>query len=274
MKYPEPKEKGYFFFCKEEKDKKKKEEKKIKQEKEFSWANGPSEQMKEYLAHIETKKRLFMSLPFIDNIYLCNSITFNALHDNSDIDITCIAQEGRLRTARFYSLLFFSLTGSKRTSNKQRKRFCLSFYLTKDHCNLYSLSLTGIDIYLLYRIMHLVPLYSKKEEEKDLLIKANSHRTQSYFPNHPQKTVIQIGQETYTGQTKTKTILEKIHSWSLWDIIEKTIKYTRHPILSYKRKRLGKKGKEAIRNDTTLKFHDCVRKRVQMLFELSQKTKR
>jgi hypothetical protein len=48
--------------------------------------------MEEYLDEIVKHSKLYQSLPFIETIYLCNSLTFNALHQNSDIDIFIVAQ--------------------------------------------------------------------------------------------------------------------------------------------------------------------------------------
>ena len=51
-----------------------------------------SKYMDEYLAEIKRIKPVLQSIPFVHQIFLCNSITFNALDDNSDIDLFIIAQ--------------------------------------------------------------------------------------------------------------------------------------------------------------------------------------
>ncbi|MDR0650197.1 MAG: hypothetical protein LBG59_02025 [Candidatus Peribacteria bacterium] len=48
--------------------------------------------MDDYIAEIEKYATLYKSLPFVEEIYLCNSITFNALHQDSDIDLFIIAR--------------------------------------------------------------------------------------------------------------------------------------------------------------------------------------
>jgi predicted nucleotidyltransferase len=48
--------------------------------------------MDEYLNEIKRLKITFQSIPFVEEIYLCNSITFNALDENSDIDLFIIAE--------------------------------------------------------------------------------------------------------------------------------------------------------------------------------------
>jgi hypothetical protein len=51
-----------------------------------------SEYMDEYLNEIKRLKSTFQSIPFVEQIYLCNSISFNALDKNSDIDLFIIAE--------------------------------------------------------------------------------------------------------------------------------------------------------------------------------------
>jgi hypothetical protein len=51
-----------------------------------------SKYMDEYLAEIKRIKPVLQSIPFVHQIFLCNSVTFKALDDNSDIDLFIIAQ--------------------------------------------------------------------------------------------------------------------------------------------------------------------------------------
>jgi hypothetical protein len=48
--------------------------------------------MDEYLKEIKRLKPTFQSIPFVEQIFLCNSISFNALDKNSDIDLFIIAE--------------------------------------------------------------------------------------------------------------------------------------------------------------------------------------
>ena len=54
--------------------------------------NKKSEYMDEYLKEINRLKSTFQSIPFVEQIFLCNSISFNALDENSDIDLFIIAK--------------------------------------------------------------------------------------------------------------------------------------------------------------------------------------
>jgi hypothetical protein len=75
----------------------------------WSREQDPSEIMSTYLDHIQSYARLYRSIPFVEQIYLCNSITFNALHEESDIDILIITKPGMLWLARLRSWMMFSI---------------------------------------------------------------------------------------------------------------------------------------------------------------------
>lgn len=47
----------------------------------------------DFLLYINKFQRLYKSIPFIHSIYLCNSITFNALTEDSDIDVFIVTKE-------------------------------------------------------------------------------------------------------------------------------------------------------------------------------------
>jgi len=94
MKYPVPRDAEYFLF-----DEKAKMDQvhiqrlgTFEKSKDFS---RPQENpyMEEYRKFINKYSWLYKSLPFIKSIYLCNSITFNALNEESDIDVFIVAKK-------------------------------------------------------------------------------------------------------------------------------------------------------------------------------------
>jgi len=101
MEYPIPRQWEYFVCT----------DKNIEHEEEIedpSWT-VTQKTTKEYLNYINKWSRLFKSLPFIKTIYLCNSITFNSIHEHSDIDVFIVAKNKALRRARFWSVLIFRI---------------------------------------------------------------------------------------------------------------------------------------------------------------------
>ena len=91
-----------------------------------------SEYMDEYIKEIKRLRSTFQSIPFIEQIFLCNSITFNALDENSDIDLFIITKPWRIRTVKFRSMILFTMKGAKRFWKKIRKKICLSFFITSN----------------------------------------------------------------------------------------------------------------------------------------------
>jgi predicted nucleotidyltransferase len=96
----------------------------------FSWDEPADERMKEYIAQVQKHAWVWRSLPFVSHIYLANSITFNALHEDSDIDLFIITLPGRLRIARLMSRLNFIFLRSLKIWNENSEKI-LSFFLCR-----------------------------------------------------------------------------------------------------------------------------------------------
>lgn len=229
-----------------------------------------NEHIDQFTTKINKFWNLYKSLPFISEIFLCNSITFNSLTEDSDIDIFIITKKNKLRRARFFSELYLTILWQKRFKKNKKQKFCLSFYTREDNTNLYPIMLKNkSDIYLWYRLAHLVPLYQEKQND-NWIYKANP-RFWAMLPNHPQKYCINIWTKIFTWKTFFKKIVEFLFWWLFWKIVEQLIKYIRKPILQYKTKKLWDKWKWIIVNDKMLKFYDDKRYQIASIFTLEQK---
>ena len=102
MKYPVPNNQELFYF-----DKKTNFSENFKND-NFSRLNKDP-LMEEYVSQINKHSKFFKSLPFVSTIYLCNSITFNKLNNNSDIDLLIIAKKKSIWRARLFSLIYFRI---------------------------------------------------------------------------------------------------------------------------------------------------------------------
>jgi len=263
MNYPVPKDSKFFEYWA------KKENINFKKDQNFS-RDKKNKYIDQFTTKINRFWNLYKSLPFISEIFLCNSITFNSLKEDSDIDVFIITKKNKLRRARFFSELYFTILWQKRFKNNKKQKFCLSFYTREDNINLYPIMIKNkSDIYLWYRLAHLIPLYQEKENN-DWLYK-NNLRFNAMFPNHPQKYCINIWTELFTWKSIFKKIIEFLFWWLFWKLIEKLIKYTRKPILRYKTKKLWDKWKWIIVNDKMLKFYDDKRYQIASIFTLEQK---
>ena len=259
MKYPIPKQWEYFVA------QTKKTEIEEQKSDMFSWSHK-SPLLEEYITYISKRQRLFKSLPFIKTIYLCNSMSFNSIHEDSDIDIFIVTARKALRRARFSSAVLFWILGIKRSFHNKKQKFCLSFYVTEDHQNLYNISLPKTDIYLAYRIAHLVPIY--EETIGNAKIYSHNTRITSLLPNIQPRQNIYLDMSCVSWNTKFKKILEFFQKWRFWYMIEFAIKSIWLPIVIYKMKKLESKWEDIIVNNYMLKFYADKRKKIALLYKI------
>ena len=209
MNYPVPKNNELFFqYSDIEPTNANKLLKNIDKDKAEDWfsRDKKSEYMNEYLKEIQRLKSTFQSIPFVQQIFLCNSISFNALDKNSDIDLFIIAEPWRIRTVKFRSMILFTLKWAKRFWRKSRKKICLSFFITSDTQNLYPISLRSLDIYLAYRRAHLVLIYQSEKEVNNSFFESNK-RVKWILPNYQEKQIISLWIKPFTWNTKFKDTL-------------------------------------------------------------------
>ena len=280
MNYPVPNNHKQFYFWKNKTNKqtnnKKTKDNYIENSKNFS-RKEKNPYMKDFLKKIDKYQKLYKSIPFVRDIYLCNSISFNALHKNSDIDLFIVTKENALWRARFFSRLFFTLKKEKlflkkgKRGEESAQKFCLSFYTTENNQNLYPICIEQNDIYLAYRLAHLVPLYQEQKKQDSSYIYSKNNRIYSILPNLTKTHSIHIWNKKITGKTKIKQILELFFWWIIWKIFEKIIKWIRLPIVIRKRNKLGKANRGIIINDNMLKFHLDKRKKIHYLFQIKNK---
>jgi len=270
MNYDVPRQYRYFLF---EKKWRKKQEDILRgqefppDEEKYGW-DKKNEYMDSFLSYIKKYSRLYRSVPFIQSIYLCNSITFNALHKDSDIDAFIVTKKWALWRARLRSAVLFFLFGLKRgVLRGKKKKFCLSFYVTNTHQNLYNIMLPQNDIYFIYRLAHLVPLYQETPEN----IYKHNKWLESALPNFPGRHCINIWLTTGTGKSTFKKIAEFLFGWIVGQGLEYLIQILRLPIVIYKTRLLKDKGRGVVVNKNMLKFHMDIRKKIHLLYMMYKK---
>lgn len=232
--------------------------------------NQKCEYMDEYLREIKKLKSTLQSIPFVEQIFLCNSISFNALDNNSDIDLFIIAEPWRIRTVKFRSMILFTLKWAKRFWKKSRKKICLSFFITSDSQNLYPISLPSLDIYLAYRIAHLVLIYQSDEKINNSFFE-NNKWVKWILPNYQEKQTISLWIKPFSWNTKFKNVMESLWNWFLWNIFEWIVKHTQKAIIRLKRIRNPVWNKDVIVSDTMLKFHQDIREKVSLKYNVKVK---
>ena len=273
MNYPVPKDAELFFqYSDTENTNANKLLKDTSEDDTENWfsRDQKSEYMDEYLKEIKRLKSTFQSIPFVEQIFLCNSISFNALEENSDIDLFIIAEPWRIRTVKFRSMILFTLKWAKRLWKKCRKKICLSFFITSNSQNLYPISLPSLDIYLAYRIAHLVLIYQPDEKINSSFFESNKW-VKWILPNYQEKQTISLWIKPFTWNTKFKKIVETLWDWFLWNIFEWIVKHVQNAIIRLKRIRNPVWNKDVIVSDTMLKFHQDIREKVSLKYNVKVK---
>lgn len=227
--------------------------------------------MDEYLDEIHRLENTFKSIPFIDQIFLCNSITFNALDENSDIDIFIIAKPWRIRTVKLRSMILFTLKWAKRFWKNTRKKICLSFFVTSDNQNLYPISLSSLDIYLCYRIAHLVLIYQDKDKWKKSDFFSQNKWIKWVLPHFTEKQTISLWIEPFSWNTRFKNIIQRLGRGVLWNIWERFAKHIQKLIIKIKIIRNLEKNKNVIISDSMLKFHQDIREKISLMYNIKVK---
>ena len=252
MWYNYPEDKQYFSITKEL----------------IEWVNTPkntekklSENTTEQEKILNKYKFLYKQIPFVDSIYVCNSVSFKSVNENSDIDLFIVCKNNRIFLAKFFIWLFFKLFWIYGTHEKNK--FCIWFYITKDYQDLYPISINPIDLYLAYWIAHLQWLYS---ENWEFNIYKENIWVKSIIPNFALKEKKILNIEKTSWKWIIKKILETLF-W--WDFLNKIIWFFwKKRMIKWKNK-LWSKWKSIIISDNILKFQaPDIRKRVYLQYKV------
>lgn len=185
----------------------------------FSWSSK-WECFDAFLVFVKKWQGLLINLPFVKDVYLANSIVFNAVNDSSDVDLFVVSKRNRIWISRLVMSLVFLFLWIKRTTNSSSKKFCLSFFVDEEHQDLSGLSLWKKDIYLPYWIAHLVPLY---QESKNDDIFVYNKWILDYLPNIKLKQNIFLWIQCLCWKWKIKKIFEFLFWWKFWDVCENLV---------------------------------------------------
>lgn len=201
-------------------------------------------------------------LPFIDGVFVCNTVAGGVLSKESDIDVFVIVRSGRLWTARFIATLILTLAGLRRAGKDVADKICLSFYITEKHLNLKDIRMGNDDIYLYIWMTQLLPLF----DPQDLLTQFQEKNgwVRAHLP-HGFRPVSLSSDWRVSQQTGLRYVLKKgielllrgrIGSW-----IEGAIKRLQQAKMNRNKTSVQHQQTSAvILSDTMLKFHETDRR--------------
>lgn len=107
--------------------------------------------------------KILSTCPYIKAVLVCNSLAFENVNKESDIDLLIITKRNRIFLARFIATLVIHIFGFRRHGNKIDGRVCLSFFLSEDALDLNIVAIKPEDIYLTYWLVTLIPYIGLKK---------------------------------------------------------------------------------------------------------------
>lgn len=125
--------------------------------------------------------RLLSFVPFLNAIFLCNSVAAGTATEKSDIDFLIVVTPGRLWLVRAIVNFLLRLTGKRTYGKKLANRICLSFFVDEKSLDFSNLRSTEEDIHFAYWTHQTVPLFDPYYLWREF-IKANQW-TVRYLPH-------------------------------------------------------------------------------------------
>ncbi len=193
--------------------------------------------------------KLLVKMPFIEAVFISNSLAEQNANTKSDIDLFIIATEKRIFTARFFGTLLLKILNARPTKKTKQDRLCLSFWISKDNLNIEKTTEKN-DIHLAFLIKNLWPIYTRQEQLITEFFKENIW-LKNFFATVKTPTLI-----ANFSLTKKTNCLEKVLKGKLGNSLEKILKHFQLLILPTELKRkMKEKTTAVIINDQILKTH-------------------
>ncbi len=193
--------------------------------------------------------RVLSLLPFIKMIGVCNTLAYDNVREDSDIDFFIITAKGKIWTSRFYATLLLKILGLRPREKNKKDKICLNFFISENNLNLEKLMIEN-DVYFTYWLKQLLPVYddkifvSFKKANRAILKSINNSNTKTFFNKRQIKqSLIEQG---------LKSFLEVLNCWN-W--LEKILKFIQLKIMPEKLFKKAKTGTGVIIGDGILKFH-------------------
>ncbi len=156
--------------------------------------------------------RLLALLPEVEMLAVTNRLAFGNVDENSDIDLFVVAKSDRAWTTRFFCLLLLKIFRLRPTTKKQQDKFCLSFFVDRDHLDISSLP-DNSERHLVYLAAQLYPVYGQSVYDQFV---AQNQWIKNYLPFYEgvvahQRRLIKLS----WPEKIIKSILAGLFGWSM-----------------------------------------------------------
>lgn len=199
-------------------------------------------------------------IPGIKMIAVCNDLAWSNAPKESDIDIFIVTVKNKIWFVRFWAVWFLKFFGLRPSPRKTEDKICLSFLVDEENLNLEKISLDKSDIYLIYWIAQLVPIYDCGEVYAKF-VKANEW-IKKYLPNSFGSET--SGRRTLASQAKRSEVKQLCFAESVAcqgvrashnDLVERFFRWLQMKIMPARLKKMANKDSRVIVSDSMLKFH-------------------
>ncbi len=199
--------------------------------------------------------RLVQMIPFVEGVAACNTIAISDIRKDSDLDVFIIVRHGRMWYTRFKITALAWLARMLRHGDKVADRICLSFFITDDALNLESIAKKPYDIYLMYWISLLVPLWDKGVFQD--FSKQNAW-VRDYLPNYTPYSSEEMKRlekdvPFYQG---LRRMGEAVLGGGFGNIVERFFRRLERGKMKERLGKLDKENTDVIVSDQMLKFHE------------------
>lgn len=193
--------------------------------------------------------KLLTYLPYVEAIFVVNSLAFQNVHTDSDIDLLIISKPGKIWSTRFFTTIVAKLLRVRPRPNFTKDTLCLSFYIDGNSLNLQTLMSDPQDIHEVYWLNALFPVYdpynfAQKIQTANSWMKDYLPNSTAIFP-HPLRTISHSWLNTCS-----QAIIGLLSIERFWKAIQLTI-------LPGELKRLSGpiENSVVVLSDSLLKFH-------------------
>lgn len=199
--------------------------------------------------------KLIRYIPFVEAMFVCNTVAAGSAQESSDIDVFIIISPGRLWLSRLLITGLLHIFSLRRHGKKVTDRICLSFYISSDHLNLKSIALEEDDIYLHYWIRQLLPIYDPKKFWQKMQSANGWIDQKTPRPSSAYKLIDRYRADDCRRSRVIKNLLEKFWQGRYGDLIESQAKGIQEAHMK-KRHTAEVLKRHVIVNDRMMKFHE------------------
>jgi hypothetical protein len=200
--------------------------------------------------------RKIRSIPFIRAVFVCNTIGAGTASQKSDIDFFIITAPKRIWLVRFFANLILKFWGLRVSAKHTKDKVCLSFFVDENSLNLDNLRVVNDDVYLIYWIHQLIPVFDP-DNICERFLKANNWTTK-FLPNALRLSSPYIEAVLDSKKSRVwKKIWQKMWDGAYGDLLESQAKGIQMSILKKSLKKIpSTDDKNVILSDQILKFHE------------------